>query len=393
MTIALICGTRVAVGGLGLQAATAMHALAALPGALHVIARGFEPRWPVEVPGRATMHLLNPPTRRIDRYPPFRRFSGARQYREDVWLGTRALGLVRPLAPECIYTFTQVGLEVLRWAKSEGTPTVLDNPNGHIARFADILRRESLRWQVGRFRGHPTPEMVDRVEEEYRLADRIRVSSIWAKQCMVARGVPADKIAVFPQILQTARFRPPPTRAEPTGPLRVVFVGSLDLRKGYQYLLEAIRRLGAGRVTLHLVGATGDRGNRRLFERLGAGLDIRQTTGDPVPAYHAGEVFVLPSLEDGFGFVTAEAMACGLPAIVTDQCGSQELIEDGSSGWVIPAGNSRELAEVLRAAAADRAGLRAMGVRAADRLHAGGAMGEANSARLAAWVCEGYGVG
>jgi len=387
MTVALICGTRVAVGGLGLQAATAMHALARLPGPLHVVARGIEPRWPIlDVLPQATLHILAPPSRWRDRYPPFRWYAGERQYREDVWIGRQAVEVVRSLEPTCIYAFTQVAREVLEWAKTRGIPTVLDNPNGHIAGFAEVLHSQSDRWKVGRFRGHPTPAMVRRVEEEYRLADRIRVSSEWSKRSMIERGVPAGNIAVFSQILQTSRFRPPETFAEATGPLRLVYVGSLDLRKGYPWLLEAMRAFGPERTTLYLVGATGDGGNRRLFERLRVGLDIRQTSGDPVPAYRTGELFILPSLEDGFGFVTAEAMACGLPAIVTDRCGSQELVEPGRSGWIVPAGNTKAIVETLEAAWEARRELRAMGRLAADRLHRREAMGEDPSSRLARWV-------
>jgi glycosyltransferase involved in cell wall biosynthesis len=200
--------------------------------------------------------------------------------------------------------------------------------------------------------------MVERVEREYELADRIRVSSEWAKRSMVARGVAADKVFVCPQPVDLDRFRPAVGRPPaPTGHLRVVFVGSLDVRKGFVYLLRAVRAVGADRVQVELVGGTGDRATRRLLDRERAGLAVEISPGDPLPAYHRAELFVLPSLEDGFGFVVAEALACGLPVVVTDQCGAAEWIGSGEAGWIVPAGSVPALSGVFERALADRAGL------------------------------------
>jgi glycosyltransferase involved in cell wall biosynthesis len=240
-------------------------------------------------------------------------------------------------------------------------PTVLDNPNGHIRGFARAYQDEWTKWIGGRYHGHPTAEMVERVEREYELADRIRVSSNWAKESMVRHGVPAEKVFVCPQPVNRVRFAPPLNRLPPAGPLRIVYVGSLDLRKGFVYLLRAGRAIGSTRVRIELVGGTGDRGSKALLARERAGLEVILSPGDPVPAYHRAELFVLPSLEDGFGFVTAEAMACGVPVVVTEQCGSAEWVRPGENGWVIPAGDEAALACLLEDVLASRSNLAGMG--------------------------------
>jgi glycosyltransferase involved in cell wall biosynthesis len=241
---------------------------------------------------------------------------------------------------------------------------VLESPNGHIRNFREVYVRETRRWGGHLYLGHPTPAMIDRVEEEYELADLIRVSSDWARQTFSDRGVAPRKVIVIPQRPAYSK-RPSPThRAAVDGRLRVCFVGSLDLRKGFAYLLRAIRQVGPDRVSIILVGGTVDRMTRRLLAREADGLDVRVAPGDPSAAYFGSELFVLPTLEDGSPFVVLEAMAAGLPLIVTDQCGNYPLVRPGESGWVIPAGDEEALAAALAAALARRADLPIMGARA-----------------------------
>jgi glycosyltransferase involved in cell wall biosynthesis len=119
--------------------------------------------------------------------------------------------------------------------------------------------------------------------------------------------------------------------------------------------------VGPSRVEIEFVGGTGDRGSKHLLATERAGLNVEVRPGDPVPAYHRAELFVLPSLEDGFGFVAAEALACGLPAVVTDQCGAAEWVRPGETGWVVPAGDVNSLARILDVALSHRSRLRSMG--------------------------------
>ena len=130
----------------------------------------------------------------IVRYSWLRWRHGQLNLLHDRGLGKWAAREIQQLHPESCYLFTQVALEMLRWARGEGVPTTLDNPNGHIRNYRQICEGESLRWFGKRYSGHPSPAMVERVEQEYQLADRIRVYSRWGKACMMRFGVPAQKI-------------------------------------------------------------------------------------------------------------------------------------------------------------------------------------------------------
>jgi glycosyltransferase involved in cell wall biosynthesis len=380
---ALVCGVPAGSGGLGVHAASLVRALARGGARLHVL--GPPPTdahlaslpgvvW--HSPGRSLLAAAQP-------WTPYRWLTGAFRLQEDVRLGRWAAARLEGLRPSRVYAFTQVGLESLEWARRAGVPGVLDNPNGHIAGFRDVYVRETWRWALRPHLGHPTPAAVRRIQGEYALASAIRVSSPWAHDSLVRRGVPAERISVIDQVIDLERFRPPPARLPGEGPLRVCFVGSLDLRKGFPYLLRAVRRVGAGRIRLELVGATGDRVSRRLLQRESQGLQLEVRPGEPLPAYHRAELFVLPTLEDGFGLVVAEAMACGLPVLVTDACGASAWVEPGRTGWRVPAGDERALAASLEEALHRRAELPRMGELARAAVEA--RMAADPLARLGAW--------
>lgn len=354
------------MGGLGIQSANVAAGLATNRTALHAFGPGHIDRWPLTTRGN-NIKWHTATTRRpswFTRYTWLRSHHGRLQFQQDTRLGRWAAEGISKLDPQLCYVFTQVGLEVLRWAKDNGIPSVVESPNGHIRNFSQVYEEESARWCGDKFRGHPSPEMVERVAEEYELADRIRVSSEWSKTSIVSGGVPAAKIHVVQQPVDLQRFHPAETSGKTEGPLRICFVGSLDLRKGFVYLLRAMRLMGPGRVELEIVGATGSRCCARLYAKESRGLGIGSSVGDPVPAYHRAEVFVLPTLEDGSPFAVAEAMGCGLPVIVTDSCGSAEWVTNGRTGWIVPSRRPDALAEAFETALERRHDLSSMGEQA-----------------------------
>lgn len=366
MKVAITYGVEAGRGGLGLQAATALTGLAKGEASVHAFGPGYIDNWPLSQGIPPVIWHQSPAflPSWVDRYTWLRWYHGQYQYLMDVRLGRWAASEIERVQPDACYTFTQVGLETLKWAKRAGIPTAIDNPNGHIRNFREVGLSEARRLCQKNYLLHPSAASVERIEEEYELADRIRVSSEWAKSSMVAYGVSADKIKVVPQPLNLKRFTPPSVRPSNDGPLRICFVGILGLHKGFAYLLKAMRSLGAERASVKFVGATGDRCSRLVLEREQSGLKVECAPGDPVATYQQSEIFVLPSLHDGFGFVVAEAMACGLPVIVTDKCGAQSWVRPGATGWIVPSGDAEALAAALEDALRRRDDLAAMGQQA-----------------------------
>jgi len=365
---AIVYPARAGVGGLGHSAAMAITALAQ---GEHSFALGPGAAVPWSLPGPvpAAKWLESPagPWPWMGRYTPLRWRTGDLCFLRDRSLGRWAAREIEKLRPSYCYLFTQVALETLRWARAQGIPTAIDNPNGHIRNFQQVYERESQRWFGKKYHGHPSDAMVERVEEEYRLADRIRVYAPWGSASMQNFGVAADKIHILRQAVNLERFQARPWNADLSssgarrGPLRVCYVGSLDLRKGFVYLLQAIRAVGAASIRLRIVGATGDADCHKLLMRESAGLEVIVEPGDSIPVYQESELLVIPTLEDGLPFVLVEGLASGLPVIVTDQAGAAECVEPGRSGWIVPAAQVEPLAAALEDALSRRDDLPQMG--------------------------------
>lgn len=180
---------------------------------------------------------------------------------------------------------------------------------------------------------------------EYELADRIYVGSEYSRQSFLAAGVPAEKLARFV-------FRPDPRYQAPAqrvddGVFRVVYVGLVTVLKGIPVLLDAFSRL-PGRAELWLIGGSTTRGMRRyLSDWQRRDPRVHVAPGDPLPHLQRASVCVHPSYQDGFAYAPMEAMACGVPAIVTEDTGMKEYIRSGINGDVVPTGDWQALLERL----------------------------------------------
>jgi glycosyltransferase involved in cell wall biosynthesis len=102
---------------------------------------------------------------------------------------------------------------------------------------------------------------------------------------------------------------------------------------------------------LILLGGWGSRGMRRFVQRACArDARIAVRRGDPFAALPAARLSVHPSYEDGFGYAPAEALACGVPVLVSEDTGMKELIEPGRTGAIFPTDDLNALAEAIDAA-------------------------------------------
>ncbi len=198
-----------------------------------------------------------------------------------------------------------------------------------------------------------SPDAIGRIENELEFADLVIVPSRFVARQLDAVGVPGERVVVEPLAVDVTAFQPAKVcREGRSEAVRGLFVGQLSHRKGMTFLLEAARRLQHLPVEFQLVGPViSPEVVRRLPENVTwRGPRLREGVAG---AMREADFFILPSVEDAFGLVTLEAMASGVPAIVTEHVGAAELVSDRSDGFVVPPGDPAAVVEVIEELVAD----------------------------------------
>lgn len=252
----------------------------------------------------------------------------------------------------------------LRRARELGVPTVLDVVNTHVDDFAVHVERECKKFGVRPF---IHPAMRWRIRREYERATIIRVMSDTARRTFLERGVSPDRVftATPPCDVEGS-----PVAAHDDPVFRVGFVGLVAPWKGFHYLVDAFDRAALRESELVLWGGTGNRGTSQWLKRKMAANDRIVLRPQSVRAlgfaevYGAMSVLVHPSLADGFAYVVAEAMGCGVPVIVTSNTGAADLVVEGVNGYVVPPGDADAIADRLRFLASHRSLIPKMGAEA-----------------------------
>jgi glycosyltransferase involved in cell wall biosynthesis len=186
---------------------------------------------------------------------------------------------------------------------------------------------------------------------ECTLADCIVVNSSWSRDALVGEGIPAAKITVVPLAYERPQGSADFRRRYPhffggSRPLRVLFLGQVNLRKGIAPILDAVKLLRDEPVEFTFVGPIQisiptDLPNGSQVRWLGPAP--RQSTDE---FYRNADVFLFPTFSDGFGLTQLEAQAWKLPVIATAFCG--EVVQHGRNGWVLPEITPLSIATVLR---------------------------------------------
>lgn len=259
-----------------------------------------------------------------------------------------------------VYAYEDAALLTFRRARRLGLGRIWDLPLPHHATIEELYREEARRWpgaQEGPLHREPDWKR-HRKDGELELATKVSVASAFTRASLDRFG-PERNVVTIPYGFPIDSFRPRAT--PPDSRFTVLSVGTHDLRKGTPYLLEAWRRAAIKDGELHLVGPL--RLSRSFVDRYAGSF----THWPHVPKsqleahYSRADLLLFPTLGDGFGLVMQEAMCCAVPVVTTPCGGGPECITDGVDGWLVPPRSIDSLVERLRAAAADRDRLAAIG--------------------------------
>ena len=284
-----------------------------------------------------------------------------------------------------LFSYSYAAGKLFAHAKERGWRTVLGqiDPGPEEER---LVQEEHQRYpQYGSTRRSPPDAYWESWKQETKLADQIVVNSAWSKECLLKEGVDEGKISVVPLAYRALSDETREGKADrlslslsgskpstenysnfnfnlkrrsplslishlptPNESLRVLFLGQVNLRKGVARLIEAMRILKDEPIELTLAGPCS------LNPEAWADLPKVRWTG-PVPRgetsrkYREADVFILPTISDGFALTQLEAMAHGVPVIATRRCG--EVVTRGEDGWILEDAEPATIARTVAAAA------------------------------------------
>ncbi len=251
-----------------------------------------------------------------------------------------------------VYLWAGLSLDIFKKCKAHGSRIVIERINCHQATARNILNKAYARQRLV-FHNKISDERIAEENEKLSLADAIFCPSPMVRQSMLENDVPQEKLLNVSYGWAPERF---PNLLHESRSLRPVFlfVGSLCVRKGVPFLLEAWRRADING-ELILCGGM-DSEIEENFSSLLAGKNIRYLpyTKDIGSLYRQADVFVFPTLEEGGPMVTYEAMAHGVVPLVS-KMGAGAIVENGANGVVLPENNVAAWAQAMTEMAQNRA--------------------------------------
>ena len=236
-------------------------------------------------------------------------------------------------AASTVYAFNGCALEVFQEARRRGLRCVLDQSAAPWRYNTALLRREQERWPGWEDRPADLDAsgcMIEREEAEWALADRIVCGSMFVVDAIRAVDGPVEKTALV--TYPTPAAPRVPRRPAGDGRTRVLFVGTLQLRKGIQYFSDVAGRLAGDRFEFRAVGPSlltpwAERGIRDRVDWRGA------VPRDRVwEQYGWADVFLLPTLSEGSANACLEAISSGLPVVTSPASG----LADDDADWIAP---------------------------------------------------------
>jgi glycosyltransferase involved in cell wall biosynthesis len=252
------------------------------------------------------------------------------------------------------YTWSGVSEAALRRIPRQRTLRLLVRGSAHIRTQARLLSDEQLRTGVPQ--EQPSKWRVRKEEREYRLADAVIVLSSFCHQTFVDQGFPEDRLGRMVSGTRVAAFSPGPgvvaersARILSGARLRVLMVGTFSYRKGVHDFARIVRALGTERFEFRFVGSISSEA-AELAQSLSDQVEFRERLPQTaLPHEYAwADVFLFPTIEDGFPAVLAQAAASALPVLTTPNGAGHDLVRDGETGWILPIRSPERFIERLR---------------------------------------------
>jgi glycosyltransferase involved in cell wall biosynthesis len=252
---------------------------------------------------------------------------------------------------DAVYGYEDGAMLSFREASRLGLKRLYDLPIGYWRTSQRLLTQETERWPAWKnsiTSLTASQKKLDRKDEELKLANRIFVASSFTAKTLKDYPGQLSQIDVipygFPAVTGSRDYDKISGR-----PLKILFVGGLSQRKGIADLFAAADKLGNA-VQLTIVGKPMSENCPVLNKELAKHKYIPSLAhAEILKIMREHDVFIFPSLFEGFGLVITEAMSQGTPVITTDRTAGPDLITHGKNGWLSEAGSTDALYNAIAA--------------------------------------------
>lgn len=247
-----------------------------------------------------------------------------------------------------VFHFDYFAPKTMKEARRRGARIVGIAATAHPAYNARLEKEEGARLGVTNTNNLHYHKRVARLDGG-ATPDYLIVHSDFVRATYIQEGFPPDRILVAPLDIDAERFAP--SNSADDKEFMVLYVGQSTILKGLEYLFAAWKSmLIRDEARLVVAGGYSDMPTslrRRYNAIVKNNPSIRwiRFAKRPQELYQQASVLVLPSLSEGFGRVTLEAMACGIPVITTEH--AQGIVEDGVSGFIVPIRDSAAIADKI----------------------------------------------
>jgi len=249
---------------------------------------------------------------------------------------------------DIIHVWPRGARQTIEAAKKFGIPTVLERCNAHTRYAYEVVQKECERLSVALPSGHESAfnEDVLRVEEkEFRSADRLLCPSDFVVKTFVEKGFPPEQLVRHTYGFDEKTYYP---SYEPRGAkngLTMLFVGVCAVRKGVHYALEAWLRSPASETGTFLIAGEFLPAYREKLAPMLAhpSVQVLGHRNDVPELMRNSDILILPSIEEGYGLVVAEAMGSGCVPLVSDAC--TEICSHMNTGLVHQVGDVNTLTQ------------------------------------------------
>lgn len=243
---------------------------------------------------------------------------------------------------DVVHTWSGVSEEVLLALQGSKTAVILLRGSSHIKTQARLLQEEETR--TGEQIEKPSNWMIAREVREYSLSDYIGILCSFAYLSFIAEGVAKERLLLIPFGIPAEDFRPSEEviqdridRIKKGQPLKILFVGAISFQKGIWDMKEIINKCKSDRFLFYLLGPISREAKNSMGKLPDFAQIIPKKPQAELPEHYAqADIFIFPTIQDGYPVVMAQAQASGLPIITTTNCSGPDIITEGKTGWVLP---------------------------------------------------------